>query len=98
MMEKINANKRMTWAEIVKKYPHKWVGLASIDWNEGKILSAVVKYVDDSIDKIFDRQITVGDIEAEYTTPDELWSNFNSGLTFIPSESNYNAKVEDILP
>ena len=82
-MEKINANERMTWTKIVKKYPHKWVGLASIDWNERKILSAIVKYVNDSIDKIFDRQITVGDIEAEYITPNELWNNFNSGLTFF---------------
>ena len=79
-MEKIDFNERLTWADIVKKYPHKWVGLSAIDWSGGKILSAVVKYVDDSIDKIFDRQITVGDVEAEYTTPDELMSNFNSGL------------------
>ena len=94
-MEKINSAKRMTWNEIVKKYPHKWVGISSIDWDGGKILSAVVKYVDDSIDKIFDRQITVGDVEAEYTTPDELWSNFNSGLTFLPSENNFPDKAED---
>jgi len=83
-MEKIDFNERLAWADIVKKYPHKWVGLSGIDWSGGKILSAVVKYVDDSIDKIFDRQITVGDIEAEYTTPDELMSNFNSGLAFFP--------------
>ena len=86
-MEKIDFNERLAWADIVKKYPHKWVGLSAIDWNGGKILSAVVKYVDDSIDKIFDRQITVGDVEAEYTTPDELMSNFNSGFTFLPSEN-----------
>lgn len=81
-MEKIDFDERMSWAEIVKKYPHKWVGLSSIDWDGGKILSAVVKYVDDSIDKIFDRQITIGDVEAEYTTPDELLINFNTGLIF----------------
>lgn len=86
-MEKINFDKRMTWSEIVKKYPHKWVGLASIDWNDGKILSAIVKYVDDSIDEIFDRQITIGDVEAEYTTPDELWSNFNTGLIVLSDEN-----------
>lgn len=95
-MEKINCDNPMTWEEIVKKYPHKWVGISSVVWNGGKILSAVVKYVDDSIDKIFDRQITVGDVEAEYTTPDELWSNLNSGLTFFPQENNFSDKVGDL--
>lgn len=82
-MEKIDFNERLSQADIVKKYPHKWVGLSAVDWSGGKILLAVVKYVDDSIDKIFDRQITVGDVEAEYTTPDKLMSNFNSGLAFF---------------
>ena len=85
-MEKFDFNERLSWTEIVKKYPHKQVGLSAIDWSGGKILSAVVKYVDDSIDKIFDRQITFGDVEVEYTTPDELMSNFNSGLAFFSSE------------
>ena len=95
-MQETNSNERLTWKEIVKKYPHKWVGISSIYWDGGKILSAVVKYVDDSIDKIFDRQITVGDVEAEYTTPDELWRNFNSGLTFLPSENNFSDEAEDL--
>ena len=95
-MEKFDFNERLSWADIVKKYPHKWVGLSAIDWSGGKILSAVVKYVDDSIDKIFDRQITVGDVEAEYTTPDELMSNFNSGFTFLPTKNNYSDKTEGI--
>ena len=48
-MEKINLNRRMTWNEIVKTYPHKWVRLANINLEDGKILSAIVKYVDDSM-------------------------------------------------
>lgn len=75
-MEKIDFNERLSWAYIVKKYPHKWVGLSAIDWSGGKILSAVVKYVDDSIDKIFDRQI-------EYTTPDELMAILIQVLHFF---------------
>ena len=94
-MEKINLNRHMTWNEIVETYPHKWVGLADINWEGGKILSAIVKYVDDSVDDIFDRQITIGDVEAEYTTPDELWSNLYSGVNFLPTENNFNANMEN---
>ena len=35
-------DERMTWKEIVKKYPDQWVGLIDVDWkNESNVRSAV---------------------------------------------------------
>ena len=36
---------RLTWKEIVERYPDQWVGLVDINWkNEANVESAVVKY------------------------------------------------------
>ena len=84
-MQETNSNERLTWDEIVKKYPHKWVGIADAKREEGNICSGIVKYVDDTDSEIFMRQITIGDVVAEYTTPDELWANLPFGaLTCFP--------------
>lgn len=66
---------RMTWNEIVKKYPDKWVGLVNVEWDgadEVNIVSAEVKYVDDYKDKIIKMQLTGKGVYCEYTTPQNL--------------------------
>lgn len=83
-MQEINSNERLTWAEIVEKYPHKWVGVADAELEGGNIRSGIVKYVDDSDTEIFERQIKFGDVETEYTTPDDFCGVLNSGLVLLP--------------
>ena len=63
-------NRRMTWEEIVAKYPDRWVGLVDVDWkNDGpNVRSAVVKYSDKTADELLWMQIR-GEIYSTYTTP-----------------------------
>ena len=43
----ISMNERLTWDEIVEKYPDQWVGLVDVDWEDGaNVRSAIVKYTD----------------------------------------------------
>ena len=75
-------NKRMTWDEIVKKYPDRWVGLTDVVWgNEGSsVESAVVKYTDKTRGELLMMQIA-GEISSSiYTTPENLLWNFASGV------------------
>ena len=66
-------NKRMTWDEIVKKYPDRWVGLTDVDWeNEATVRSAVVKYADKTADELLWMQIR-GELYSTYTTPANLY-------------------------
>ena len=65
--------KRMTWNEIKTAYPNKWVGLSQVVWEDsdgGGVVSAVVKYVEDNPDKLYDMQISGQDIYTTYTTPE----------------------------
>ena len=64
---------RLSWDEIKRQYPDKWVGLSEIEWeDEANVRSAVVSYVGDSDYEPLSRQIAGEDIEAIYTTPDNL--------------------------
>ena len=66
-------NQRMTWEEIKETYPDKWVGLSKIEWKDGaNVRSAVVEYVGNDDHEPLKRQIAGEDIEAVYTTPDNL--------------------------
>ena len=66
-------NTRMTWEEIKAAYPDKWVGLSSIEWKDGaNVRSAVVEYVGNSDEEPLTRQLNGEDIEAVYTTPNNL--------------------------
>ena len=82
-------NKRMTWDEIVAKYPDRWVGLNDVDWSDGgsSINSAVVKYTDKTSSELLMMQIN-GELEySEYTTPENLvW--LDSGLLNVDWEEN----------
>lgn len=38
-------NKRLTWKQILKKYPHQYVGITDIKYDKsGRFESAIVKY------------------------------------------------------
>ena len=73
-------NKRMTWEEIVAKYPDKWVGLVDIDWKDGaNVRSAVVDCFGDNSDRIAENQINNHKIYGVYTTPENLIWNLPLG-------------------
>ena len=82
-------NKRMTWDEIVAKYPDQWVGLTDVDWGNGgsSINSATVKCVTEDGNVTLGKQIS-GEIEySTYTTPQNLiW--LDSGLLNVDWEEN----------
>ena len=66
-------NERLTWDEIVEKYPDKWVGLSNVDWkNQANIRSGIVKYAGSSCEEPMRRRLAGEDIHAVYTTPDNL--------------------------
>ncbi len=65
--------RRMTWAEIMEKYPDQNVGLVEVEWgiNSSTVKTAIVKYSGDSLPK---EELLLmaykGDIVLEYTSPD----------------------------
>lgn len=64
---------RLTWEQIEKNYPDKWVGLTDIDWEDGaNIKSAIVSYIGMSSADLLRMQIKDRSIHATYTTPDNL--------------------------
>lgn len=67
-------DKRMTWDEIEKAYPNKWVGLSNVEWDEAPpdVRSAIVEYVGDSGGDALRRQIAGEDMYTTYTTPNNL--------------------------
>ena len=72
-------NKRMTWDEIVAKYPDQWVGLIEEEGAGPNVTSAIVVCAYKNADDILAEQIKNHDIYAVYTTPDNLdW--IDSGL------------------
>ena len=65
--------KRMTWEEIEKTYPDKWVGLSKIDWeDESNVRSAIVEYVGDTCGEALKKQLAGEDMFTVYTTPNNL--------------------------
>jgi len=76
-------NKRMTWDEIVAKYPDQWVGLIDVERDGADVRSAVVKYATEDGDVTLAKLIH-GEIEAsEYTTPGNLLWNLPFGALSI---------------
>lgn len=69
-----SGGERLTWKEIVRRYPHQNVGLVEIEYgcNEATVASAVVKCTDRDTDPD-DMAIMAlrGEILMEYTTYDE---------------------------
>lgn len=66
---------RMTWEEIQNKYPDQWGGLVDVEWcpdNTATVKSAVIKYTDKSKDELTAMMLR-GEIDARYTTPDNLF-------------------------
>lgn len=73
---------RMTWTEIMEKYPNQWVGLTDVEWgNASTVKTAVVKYAGKSKDEMLELQLD-GDIQkSRYTTPNNVFSV--GGLTLL---------------
>ena len=67
-------NQRMTWEEIVEKYPDTWVGLTDIDWEDSaNVRSAVVAFANEDANKILTEQIKNHDVVGMYTTTWNLY-------------------------
>ena len=66
-------NKRMTWDEIVAKYPDQWVGLIDVEGSGVNVRSAVVVCADKDVGKIQRQQVKNHDIYGTYTTPYNLY-------------------------
>ncbi len=66
-------DERLTWDEIVEKYPDQWVGLTDVEWeDEANVRSAVVRYTDLSSSELARMQIRDRNLYSVYTTPDHL--------------------------
>lgn len=64
---------RLTWEEIKKKYPDRWVGLSEVDWEDAaNVRSAVVKYTDKSPGELLRRNFGGEDVYSLYTSPNNL--------------------------
>lgn len=77
MVTPTNSNERLTFEEIMEKYPDQWVGLDEVEEKDGNpIASAIVKEVGDKADilhrQVFDHAFRM----AIYTTPDNSWDNW----------------------
>ena len=66
-------NKRMTWEEIVAKYPDKWVGLVDVEGDGPNVRSAVVVCANEDGNKILAEQVKNHNIYGTYTTPYNLY-------------------------
>ena len=62
---------RLSWKEIQEKYPEQHVGLTNVEWKNGRIVSAVVKYseMNSTKSEIFSRALK-GEVFSRYTAPD----------------------------
>ena len=64
---------RLTWDEIVKKYPDQWVGMSNIDWEDGtNIRSAIVLHTGKTSGELLRMQFKDKNLYSRYTTPDHL--------------------------
>lgn len=64
---------RLTWEEIMEKYPDRWVGLTDVEWkNSVNVKSAVVKYTDKTKSELLELQFK-DEIYSIYTTPDNVF-------------------------
>ena len=71
--ESFGIEERLTWEEIMEKYPDQWVGLSDIEWEDtANIGTAVVKYVGLSEYELLKKQDEEG-IHCRYTTPDNIF-------------------------
>jgi len=66
---------RLTWDEIVAKYPDRWVGLTDVEWkapNNPNVKTAVVKYTDKDMNELLRMQFHDRNLYSIYTTPDNV--------------------------
>ena len=62
----------MTWKEIQAAYPDQWVGMTDVEWNEGGVRSAVVKYTDKTGNELLEMQFYDPTLYSKYTTPNNV--------------------------
>lgn len=63
---------RLTWEEIMEKYPDQWLGLSDVEWEDtANIKTAIVKYINISREELLERQHNK-EIVCRYTTPDNI--------------------------
>ena len=62
---------RLSWSEIQRQYPEQQVGLTNVEWENGRIAFAVVKYSAQNATKseISERALK-GEVFSRYTAPD----------------------------
>ena len=65
---------RLTWDEIVEKYPDRWLGLTDVDREPGdpNVKSAVVKYINKDMNELLEIQLENDNFLTVYTTPDHV--------------------------
>ena len=64
-------NEKLTWNEIVEKYPDTWVALKDIEWkDESNVESAVLVATSMEADELLLMQVNKEVELVEYTTPD----------------------------
>jgi len=66
---------RLTWDEIVEKYPDRWVGLTDVERetpDDPNVISAVVKYTDKNMNELLRLQLKDRNLYSIYTTPDHI--------------------------
>lgn len=74
---------RMTWDEIVRKYPGQWVGLTDVESEDGaNVDTAVVKYTDKTADELLMMQLQDDSLRSVYTTPDDCGQLGFMGMCF----------------
>ena len=64
--------KRMTWEEMVEKYPDQWIGVVDAEMDGANIRTGVVKYVGMDVGELTRMQIKSDNLISVYTTPDNL--------------------------
>ena len=72
-----NMNERLSWKQIVEKYPDKWVGLTEIirEEDSADIKSAIVRYTSDTktrgelLEMVFNNELEL----SIFTTPDNYF-------------------------
>ena len=66
--------KRLTWEEIKRNYPDKWVAMSQIEWkDDANVRSAIVVGASDDNNDFLRRQFAGEDVFTRYTCPWNLY-------------------------
>ncbi|MBD5436366.1 MAG: hypothetical protein HDR36_07650 [Treponema sp.] len=62
---------KMSWSEIQKTYPNRWVGLKEVEFDGASVKRAIVVDSESSMDALTDKMLK-GELIARYTTPNNV--------------------------